>query len=370
MILARHNYRGSARIWLMIPIIALWANLHGGFVIGIATLGFYTAVVGMQDLIAEKGLKRALRLALITLAATLVTVATPWGISLWHEVVRPVFSPTIRTIIVDWHPLSLALPEQWERSHLGVLFYFFVFGLMGALAITFALTPKGGDLPLVAIVAVMSLAAFSAARNIPLAAIALTLPVARHGSLVIGRLRERAAAQGVRFEAEPDRSRVNQWLVGAVAIALGISFVLFSPKLRTFGVYPTGAVAFMQRHGLAGNVLSDFNWGGYLIWHLTPASKVFIDGRYDTVYSIAVINDYLLFYFDRPGGSRVLSAYPHDLVLIPPRAAAFHLMTNAAGWTLVYKDENSALFARAGSPAANIPGVPVTGAKPANLYFP
>jgi hypothetical protein len=57
MILARHNYRGSARIWLMIPIMALWANLHGGFVIGIATLGVYTAVVGMQDLIAEKGLK-------------------------------------------------------------------------------------------------------------------------------------------------------------------------------------------------------------------------------------------------------------------------------------------------------------------------
>lgn len=370
MILARHNYRGSARIWLMIPIMALWANLHGGFVIGIATLGIYTAVVGMQDLIAEKGLKRTLRLALITLAATLVTLVTPWGISLWHEVIRPVFSPAIRTLIVDWHPLSLALAEQWKRSHLGVLFYFFVFGLMGASAITFALTPKGGDLPLVAIAAVMSLAAFSAARNIPLAAIALTLPVARHGSLVVGRLRERAAAQGVRFEAEPDRSRVNQWLVGAVAIALGISFGLFSPELRTFGVYPTGAVAFMQRHGLAGDVLNDFNWGGYLIWHLTPASKVFIDGRYDTVYSIAVINDYLLFYFDRPGGSRVLSAYPHDFVLIPPRSGAFRLVTNATGWTLLYKDENAALFARAGSPAANISGIPVTGANPANQSFP
>jgi len=245
-----------------------------------------------------------------------------------------------------------------------------VFGLIGALAITFALTPKGGDLPLVAIAAAMSLAAFSAARNIPLAAIALTLPVARHVSLVLGRLRERAAAQGVRFEEAPERSRVNQWMVGAVAMVLAISFGLFSPQLRTLDVYPTGAVVFMQRHRLTGNVLNDFNWGGYLIWHMTPASKVFIDGRYDTVYSTTEINDYLQFYFDHPGGSRVLSAYPHDLVLIPPRAAAFHLMTNATVWTLVYKDENSALFARAGSPAANIPGVPVTGAKPANQYFP
>jgi hypothetical protein len=370
MILARHNYRGSARVWLAIPIMALWANLHGGFVIGIGTLGIYTAVVGMQDLIAEKNLKRALRLALITLGATLVTLATPWGIRLWHEVLRPVFSPTIRTLIVDWHPLTLVLAEQWKRSHLGVLFYVFVFGLMGSLAITFALTPKGGDLPLVAIAAAMSLAAFSAARNIPLAAIVLTLPVARHASLVLGRLHERAAAQGVRFEEAPGRSRVNQWMVGAVAMVLAISFGLFSPQLRMIDVYPTGAVAFMQRHGLNGNVLNDFNWGGYLIWHLTPASKVFIDGRYDTVYSTTEINDYLQFYFDDPGGARVLSAYPHDFVLIPPRAAAFRLMTTAAGWTLIYKDENSALFARAGSPAAGIPGVPVTGAKPANQYFP
>ena len=370
MILARHNYRGSARIWLVIPIAALWANLHGGFVIGIGTLGIYTAVVGVQDLVAEKGVKRTLRLALITLAATLVTLATPWGISLWHEVIRPVFSPTIRTLIVDWHPLTLVLAEQWKQGHLGILFYVFVFGLMGTLAITFALTPKGGDLPLVAIAAMMSLAAFSAARNIPLAAIALTLPVARHVSLVVGGLRERAAAQGVRFEEAPVRSRVNQWMVVAVAIALGISFGLFSPQLRTLDVYPTGAVAFMERHRFSGNVLNDFNWGGYLIWHLTPASKVFLDGRYDTVYSVTEINDYLQFYFDRPEGSRVLSVYPHDFVLIPARAAAFRLMTTATGWALIYKDEDSALFARAGSPAASIPGVPVAGAKPPNQYFP
>src|SRR5216684_1949765 len=74
-------------------------NVHGGFVIGAGTLGIYTAVVGIEDLSAEKGLKRALRLALITLAATLVTLATPWGISLWQEVIHPVFSPTIRTLI-------------------------------------------------------------------------------------------------------------------------------------------------------------------------------------------------------------------------------------------------------------------------------
>ncbi len=45
--------------------MALWGNLHGGFIIGIATLAVYTGVVGLQDLIAGRGLERGLRLGCI-----------------------------------------------------------------------------------------------------------------------------------------------------------------------------------------------------------------------------------------------------------------------------------------------------------------
>jgi hypothetical protein len=80
-LLARDNYRGRAPLWLAIPILMLWGNLHGGFIIGIATLATYTGVIGLQDLLAKRGLARALRLGLITLAATL---ATP-GLTLRHR---------------------------------------------------------------------------------------------------------------------------------------------------------------------------------------------------------------------------------------------------------------------------------------------
>src|SRR5271163_622399 len=39
--LARDNYRRPARLWLIVPMMALWGNLHGGFIIGIATVGGY-----------------------------------------------------------------------------------------------------------------------------------------------------------------------------------------------------------------------------------------------------------------------------------------------------------------------------------------
>ncbi|HJU28290.1 MAG TPA: hypothetical protein VJ718_03920, partial [Candidatus Binataceae bacterium] len=80
---------------------------------------------------------------------------------------------------------------------------------------------------------------------------------------------------------------------------------------------------------------------------------------------------YLVFYFDGPGASSVLASYPHDLALIPPDAPSFRLLERTSGWRLIYQDKYSALFARSDSPAARIPGVPVTGAIASTpQYFP
>ncbi len=59
---------------------------------------------------------------------------------------------------------------------------------------------------------------------------------------------------------------------------------------------------------LRGNILDEFGWGEYLIWHLEPGSKVFIDGRYDSVYSEAIVNQYLDLDLGHPDGLEVLSA--------------------------------------------------------------
>ena len=41
--LCRHNWRGSAPLWIAIPIVAIWSNLHGGFFIGLVAMGVYGA---------------------------------------------------------------------------------------------------------------------------------------------------------------------------------------------------------------------------------------------------------------------------------------------------------------------------------------
>jgi hypothetical protein len=72
-LLTADAYRRAGRLWLAVPILALWANLHGGFINGIAALGAYAAVSGLQDVVAGRGYDRAIRLAAITGAATLAT---------------------------------------------------------------------------------------------------------------------------------------------------------------------------------------------------------------------------------------------------------------------------------------------------------
>jgi hypothetical protein len=370
VLLGRHNYRGAAPLWIAVPIIALWANLHGGFIIGIAALGVYAGAVGIQDLIAGVGIARGARLGMLTIAATAATLLTPFGISTWEAVTHALRNPLTRNMVTDWQPLLFAFERQWSAEHLGVIYYLCVLGLMAAMAITFVKTPRGGDLPLAAIAVVMSAAAFTAVRNMPLAVIACAAPVARHAGLILTGMRERDLPTKAKSARPPDRSGVNQWLAVALAAMVAISSGLFSARILVEPGYPGGAVSFMQQHALRGNVLGAFGWGDYLIWHMAPDSKVFIDGRYDTVFPQQVIRDYAVFYFDLPGAVRVLSAYPHDFVLIPPRSPVDHRLEQDPEWKLVYSDQTASLFARANSAATKIPGVPVEGIAPKRRYFP
>jgi len=370
-LLARDNYRGHAPLWMVIPMMALWANLHGGFIMGIAALGLYAVTIAVRDLAAGGGLARALRLGALTVGALLATMVTPYGLATWNPVLHALRNPMTRVAVTDWQPLLFAILQQWHAQPTGIIYMLCAVALMIAFVATVGLEHRGGDSPLVAIAVVMCVAAFVAVRNLPLAIIACALPVARHSSLLFAHLRERAeAATGEKFDAPSKRSATSPWLAGGIAAALAIYSGIFSPRLRMDKPYPSGAVAFMRAHDLHGNLLADFGWGEYLIWHTAPASKVFIDGRYDTVYPFALIDRYIDFYFDRPGASAILTAYPHDFVLIPPGARAYDLMMKQTAWKMIYRDADSALFARTASAAANISGIPVIGDAPKVGYFP
>ncbi len=60
-LLARTQRRGTAMLWLAVPLVAIWSNLHGGFFIGLVAIGVYGAAAMLEDFWSCRGTKRRLR---------------------------------------------------------------------------------------------------------------------------------------------------------------------------------------------------------------------------------------------------------------------------------------------------------------------
>ncbi len=356
-LLARDSYRpGGAALWFAPALFVLWANTHGGVAVGMCALALYSAVRGLEDLAAGRGLGTALRLGAVTIACGAATLLNPYGIENWFTVVRTIRNPMTRAIISEWQPLMFKMAEQWHQAPAAMLNYALVIVMPVGLAVCFALRPRGHDLALVAIAALMAVGAWIALRNIALVVIVTVAPLCRHLGLVLERTGFGDPA------AVAPRAPVAEGVVGTLALFILISSGLCSRTLTVQFGAPRGAVDFMQAHKLRGNLLAEFSWGGYLIWHTAPDSRVFIDGgRYDFAYPTSIIADYFDFKFDTPRAAAVLDGWPHDYVLLTPQSPVRALLERRQDWKLIYSDANALLFARANSPAARIAGVPVRG---------
>jgi hypothetical protein len=370
-LLARHNWRGSAPLWIAIPIIAIWSNFHGGFFMGLVAMGLYGATTIISDIQAGHGPRRGLGIIAITAAAaasTLCTFLIPPARGNWHTLIAAILNPMTRREIADWRPLLAALAGSpsgslVQKYFLMVLFFF------AAAVVSVVLTPKGADAPLVAVAGVMLAAAFTAVRSIPMAAIAIAPVLANHLGLLI-RPREVTTAPAASARAAPRAARLAMEIcIAIVAIGFARNDGILKRGIDASG-YPADAVNFMNSHQLTGNVLATFEWGLYVIWHGAPGTKVFIDSRYDEAYPAAVIRDYLELANNMAGGSHTLAAYPHDFVLVQRDLPAVKLMDSRRDWRLIYSDHTARLYARANSAAARLEGVPFAGTARQPAMFP
>ncbi len=121
----------------------------------------------------------------------------------------------------------------------------------------------------------------------------------------------------------------------------------------------------MERNRLSGNILSTYEWGGYIVWHEVPPSKVFIDS-FESRFPPAIQYDYLHFMAGGSATAQVLERYPHDYVLVPVSSRPYLLIAKRNDWALIYRDSVCALFARAGSAAAA--RTPVTATAPPSIF--
>jgi hypothetical protein len=248
----------GGRRWpvVALPLIILfWANLHGGFVAGLAMVAVYAgmAVIGRKDAGLFIG---------VAAACAAVTFVNPYGVKYWEYLIPALRHP--RTMIPEWRPLPLVAADEFWGFRIS-----FVLTVMVILLAWKKVAQKN-----IHGLIVLALAAY------------MGWHVRRHGPFFgVAAL----AFAGPYYAALAPKTNLH-WLAG-VAYA-GLAFyaaIVDLPKasmqpLAPVGEFPVRETDILSRAGAKGNLASPFAWGSYLSWRLYPNIKVSMDGRYETTY--------------------------------------------------------------------------------------
>jgi hypothetical protein len=345
-------------LWWAVPLLALWANLHGGFLAGLGLLGVWT-VVFVSTSAAEHGWRSpttrtcAIQTLAPFLAAALATVLTPYGTSLW-AFLRTALEPRLE--IAEWNPVSVMSVEGLAHAVLLVP------------AVAAWLLSRRARPPAITAVFLCAIAApFVARRHTPLLALAVMMLAGEHladvGSWMIARRTD------MEQRDNPSAPARRPWLLTAAFGLLSILFLGMSvPHLTRIVVrpweFPVAPVRWLAKHGVTGEMVTFFDWGEYAIWHLAPAIRVSMDGRRETVYPDEIYREDQQLLYGVGAWDALLRRGRPELALMSREFAADNLLRLDPSWLVGFQDDRCTLFVRAGSRyehqlrGANIPRIP------------
>lgn len=322
----------SRRILLLIPLMALWTNLHSGVILGILVIVMFwltthpriAATINRTGHLHAHALSKTgwSRLVLVGALAIAATLATPNGVDqLTYSLVNGTDPDQINQID-EW--LSPNFHNQQGAK----------FGLFMAAMLALLFTRRHIPVEAALLLLGFGAMAFYELRNIPILVVALAPLVA------------------ATFVDLPDQNRwihtralqllphIAWWRAGVALLCLALlGGTVWQTRQHydTYGgenYYPMAAVDYLVEHPIPGQIFNDYVFGGYLIYRGIPP---FVDGRSDLYVKTNIFRDYL----DVSNGSvdpdPIFRKYHVTHVLIKPDSyLASELMQR--GWTTLYSD--------------------------------
>ena len=340
-------------IWIL-PIFVLWGNLHGGYVLGIILMG--SVIVGeilnkilLKDFADNLSWRQISIFAIFIVSGFLVVLINPFGLDMWKIPFNTVGVETLQNVISEW--ASPDFHQVFQQPMLWMLLG--VFSLIG-------LSKKNIDgtelVPLIA----FSWAALVARRNFgPFAIIAAPIFSKYLASLIddwlnvatekfpwVNKILEQSRQNNK--DLKPGfKNMINLMLIGLLLV--GVGWKIADVNEREFihqaerDVFPVDAVEWMDDSEISGNVLNDYNWGGYLIWHLRDR-PVFVDGRTD-LFGDEILNDYLSVMSLQPSWPEILDEYQINSVLVKSDSDIARALQNT-NWQIEYQDDISVILSK------------------------
>ena len=333
---------GRSRAITYFPLVmVIWANLHGGWVIGFAWLGIalVAELIGWIWEPSNPAHKAHVRhLALVTAASVVAVLATPHGFSLYLYPFQTVGSMAQERLIVEW------FSPDFHQSYLRP-FELLVFLLIVGFAVR---RPSLYEL----LLALAALAfALQSVRNVALFIAAATpVIVASYTDY----WRQVSAQRGWKPQspARPMFSAVTAvaLLVIAAAALLRVGTLIAPDHQRSLDAssYPTDAADWLAAHPDVGtHMYNQYGWGGYLAdrFYPQPNRKVFIFGE------AALMGDGLLNQYEdvqtlRSNWRQTLDQYQVDYIVYNRGEALANVIAIDPQWKLVYEDSVAVIYVR------------------------
>jgi hypothetical protein len=338
--------------WRLVPLMVLWANLHGAFFTGFVIIATFVAGNAILAMTAPAEARTAARSKLVHLGwllvlCALVTLLNPNGWQLPAHVVEFLRNPVLARYTNEFRS-----PNFHTDGARGLLIEFAVI----ALTLVFLRpTIRATD---IVVTGTWGLLALMATRNVPIFALVVTpilaeqwqagLVNARPGRLLdfYRRLSENVTTLN---RAADGRATVAAAFLALVAVLAKPNLVGGDPILTTDVLsnrFPVAAVQFVAAHpqAVTGEMFNDYGWGGYLILTM-PEHRVFVDGRND-FYGPDLVREYSSVNTVETNWETVLQKYGVGWTVLPRAHPLNVLFSLRRDWNLAYADDVTAIYAR------------------------
>lgn len=320
--------------YALLPLMTLWSNLHGSFMVGLGLIAFLGAEAAFER--GPSWLNEAKGWLRFTVLASVAAMLNPNGIAAFLLPFRFMAMPVLHDNFIEWASPNFHAFQPLEIWLLGLVLAGYGLGL---------------KLPVPRLLFLIGL-------------LHLGLQAGRHGDLlailgplltwnVLGpQLRARMENGGTTWVARsftemalPSRPPALAAASAAFAV-IGITILLRPLAPTNDTLTPTAALEAAKNMGLSGRVFDGLGYGGYLIFKGVP---VFIDGRME-MYG----EDFLARYLKAARGDEttlttILDQYHIAWTLLEPQAGAATVLKHLPGWERVYSDEYAVIDRRVNS---------------------
>ncbi|MGI8743504.1 MAG: hypothetical protein ACR2NN_13230 [Bryobacteraceae bacterium] len=338
-------------VWLLIPLVAIWTNLHGGFVVFLACLALLIVGCAVESRFYPSRRVAVRRYSAVFMGCCSATLLNPYGIQLHVHIWRYLRSDWIRNLVQEFQAPTFRNEGQMQFELLLILGLLTAGCLIRQKRITEALW-----------LIFLAHSSLTSLRHAPLYAL-VAAPILAIQLAEWWRQETASGPSGsvgrILFQLgedlRPAFMRTSVWAAVTVLVLAFLNGPVVWPRDFPSEAFPANLIHRNQKILSQGRVFTTDQWGDYLIYSFYPRQKVFIDGRSD-FYGEALGRDYLAMLEGSYRALEVLRQQRFDVMLLPVEWPLAEMLKHRPGWNLVEDDGHAILF-RADPSVARMPRV-------------